>query len=164
MHIKRTWSCDFLFEETFSKLEKRIRTRTRFKKNSTNSHKPPSTDGFGRKPNYKKVCANRLIAKQVASLGHKGHPLQFEKRLRPYDYLFSSTHCTCCKPSLQHEPVKGNRHSSVMNLPPIQIEVTEHKVEQKECPIAFYPRIPVSLLLSLILYNMVRYKKTWFLI
>ncbi|MGG0040679.1 DUF6444 domain-containing protein, partial [Bacillus tropicus] len=39
-----------LFEETFSKLEKRIQElENRSKKNSTNSHKPPSTDGF-RKP------------------------------------------------------------------------------------------------------------------
>jgi len=36
-----------LFEETFSKLEKRIQELEHAsKKNSTNSHKPPSTDCF----------------------------------------------------------------------------------------------------------------------
>ncbi|OTZ83695.1 transposase, partial [Bacillus thuringiensis serovar tohokuensis] len=44
------------------------------------------------------------------------------------------THCTCCHTSLKHEPVKGYRIRQVYDLPPIQIEVTEHKVAQKECP------------------------------
>ena len=69
MHIKGPEAVISLFEETFSKLEKRIQELEHASKNSTNSHKPPSTDGL-RKP-ITKVCANRLIVKQV--LGHKGH-------------------------------------------------------------------------------------------
>ncbi|MDP1460172.1 hypothetical protein Q8G37_28305 [Bacillus wiedmannii] len=37
----------------------------------------------------------------------------------------------CCHTSLKHEPVKGYRIRQVYDLPPILIEVTEHKVEQK---------------------------------
>ncbi|MCQ6307702.1 IS66 family transposase zinc-finger binding domain-containing protein, partial [Bacillus cereus] len=44
------------------------------------------------------------------------------------------THCTCCNTSLHQEPVKGYPIRQVYDLPPIQIEVTEHKVEKKECP------------------------------
>ena len=65
MHIKGPEAVISLFEETFSKLEKRIQELEHASKNSTNSHKPPSTDGL-RKP-ITKVCANRLIVKQVAS-------------------------------------------------------------------------------------------------
>ncbi|MHB0801921.1 hypothetical protein PVK73_20375 [Bacillus thuringiensis] len=35
-----------LFEETFSKLEQRIQELENASKNSTNNHKPPSTDGL----------------------------------------------------------------------------------------------------------------------
>ncbi|MES5943795.1 MULTISPECIES: IS66 family transposase zinc-finger binding domain-containing protein [unclassified Bacillus cereus group] len=47
---------------------------------------------------------------------------------------YSPTHCTCCNTSLHHEPVIGYRIRQVYDLPPIQIEVTVHKVAQKECP------------------------------
>ncbi|MEB9696590.1 IS66 family transposase zinc-finger binding domain-containing protein [Bacillus cereus] len=52
--------------------------------------------------------------------------------------------------------MKGYRIRQVYDLPPIQIEVTEHKVEQKECPLAILSKNPRFLLLSLVLYNMVR--------
>ena len=62
-----------LFEETFSKLEKRIQELEHASKNSTNSHKPPSTDGL-RKPITKSLRkpSNRQTGGQ---LGHKGHTL-----------------------------------------------------------------------------------------
>nr|WP_257206465.1 IS66 family transposase zinc-finger binding domain-containing protein [Bacillus thuringiensis] len=47
---------------------------------------------------------------------------------------YSLTHCTCCHTSLNQAPVTGYRIRQVYDLPPIQIEVTEHKVVQKECP------------------------------
>ena len=56
--------------------------------------------------------------------------------------------------------MKGYRIRQVYDLPPIQIEVTEHKVEQKNAHIAILSKNPSFLLLSLILYNMVEYKKT----
>ena len=55
--------------------------------------------------------------------------------------------------------MKGYRIRQVYDLPPIQIEVTEHKVEQKNAHIAILSKNPSFLLLSLILYNMVEYKR-----
>ncbi|MGG0324973.1 DUF6444 domain-containing protein, partial [Bacillus mycoides] len=121
-----------LFEETFSKLEKRIQELERAsKKNSTNSHKPPSTDGL-RKPITKSLrkSSQRSTGGQ---LGHKGHTLHLT--MTPdHTITYSPTHCTCCNTSLHHEPVTGYRIRQVYDLPPIQIEVTEHQVAQKECP------------------------------
>ncbi|ECL9256591.1 IS66 family transposase, partial [Campylobacter jejuni] len=121
-----------LFEETFSKLEKRIQElENASKKNSKNSHKPPSTDGLGkpvtkslRKPSHRQTGGQ---------LGHKGHTLGLTAT-PDHTITHSPTYCTCCHTSLNHEPVKGYRIRQVYDLPPIQIEVTEHKVEQKECP------------------------------
>ncbi|MHB0803587.1 IS66 family transposase, partial [Bacillus thuringiensis] len=66
-------------------------------------------------------------------MGHKGHTLHLTTT-PDHTITNSPTHCTCCNTSLHHEPVKGYRIRQVYDLPPIQIEVTEHKVEQKECP------------------------------
>ncbi|WP_423231266.1 IS66 family transposase, partial [Bacillus thuringiensis] len=101
------------------------------KKNSTNSHKPPSTDGF-RKPITKSL--RKSSQRQTGGqLGHKGHTLHLTTT-PDHTITYFPTHCTCCHTSLKHEPVKGYRIRQVYDLPPIQIEVTEHKVAQKECP------------------------------
>nr|WP_242475758.1 IS66 family transposase zinc-finger binding domain-containing protein [Bacillus cereus group sp. N6] len=47
---------------------------------------------------------------------------------------FSPAYCTCCNTSLEYEPIKRYRIRQVYDLSPIQIEVMEHKVEQKEFP------------------------------
>ncbi|MEK4503813.1 IS66 family transposase [Bacillus sp. FSL R12-0069] len=66
-------------------------------------------------------------------LGHKGHTLGLTAT-PDHTITYSPTYCTCCHTSLDHELVKGYRIRQVYDLPPIQIEVTEHRVEQKECP------------------------------
>ncbi|MES5938267.1 MULTISPECIES: IS66 family transposase [unclassified Bacillus cereus group] len=126
--------CDFVhqLESQIQNLKERIEElENRSKKNSTNSHKPPSTDGF-RKPITKSL--RKSSQRQTGGqLGHKGHTLGLTAT-PDHTITYSPTYCTCCYTSLDHEPVKGYRIRQVYDLPPIQIEVTEHKVEQKECP------------------------------
>ncbi|OOR03920.1 transposase [Bacillus cereus] len=126
--------CDLVhhLEKQIQDLKGRIdELENRSKKNSTNSHKPPSTDGL-RKPVTKSLrkSSHRQTGGQ---LGHKGHTLSL-KTTPDHTITYSPTHCTCCHTSLAYEPVKGYRIRQVYDLPPIQVEVTEHKVEQKECP------------------------------
>ncbi|MGR5979034.1 DUF6444 domain-containing protein [Bacillus cereus] len=131
-------------ESQIQNLKERIEElENRSKKNSTNSHKPPSTDGF-RKPITKSL--RKSSQRQTGGqLGHKGHTLHLTTT-PDHMITYSPTHCICCHTSLKHEPVKGYRIRQVYDLPPILIEVTEHKVEQKRVPtLPFYPRIPVSL-------------------
>ncbi|WP_429690955.1 IS66 family transposase [Bacillus mycoides] len=126
--------CDFVhhLENQIQDLKGRIeKLENHSKKNSTNSHKPPSTDGLCkpvtkslRKPSHRPICGQ---------LGHKGHTLCLATNPN-HTITHSLTYCTCCHASLNHEPVKGYRIRQVYDLPPIQIEVTEQKVEQKECP------------------------------
>ena len=87
-----------LFEETFSKLEKRIQELENCsKKNSKNSHKPPSTDGL-RKPVTKSLRkpSHRQTGGQ---LGHKGHTLHLTTT-PDHTLTYSPTHCICCNTSL----------------------------------------------------------------
>ena len=80
-----------LFEETFSKLEKRIQELENCsKKNSKNSHKPPSTDGL-RKP-VKKSYANRLIVNRWP-VGPQRTYTSFNNDSRKYPYVFSYSLC-----------------------------------------------------------------------
>ncbi|MGG0261905.1 transposase [Bacillus mycoides] len=126
--------CDLVhqLESQMQNLKERIELlENRSKKNSTNSHKPPSTDGL-RKPITKSL--RKSSQRQTGGqLGHKGHTL-YLTTTPDHTITYSPTHCTCCDMSLKHEPVKGYRIRQVYDLPPILIEVTEHKVEQKECP------------------------------
>nr|WP_257148793.1 IS66 family transposase zinc-finger binding domain-containing protein [Bacillus thuringiensis] len=114
---------------TFKRAYRSIRKS--FKKNSTNSHKPPSTDGL-RKPITKSLhkSSQRPTGGQ---LGHKGYTLHLTTT-PDHMITYSPMHCTCCNTSLNHESVTGYRIRQVYDLPPIQIEVTEHTVEQKEWP------------------------------
>ncbi|WP_305927808.1 IS66 family transposase [Bacillus mycoides] len=121
-----------LFEETFRKLEMRIQElENRSKKNSKNSHKPPSTDGFCkpaitslRKPSHRQTGGQ---------LGHKGHTLRFTET-PDHIVVHPLTTCSHCQTSLEQEATAGYRIRQVYDLPPIQLEVTQHEVEQKECP------------------------------
>ncbi|MED2934346.1 transposase [Bacillus wiedmannii] len=119
-------------ENQIQELKERIQTlENRSKKNSTNSHKPPSTDGL-RKPVTKSL--RKLSHRQTGGqLGHQGHTLSLVTNPN-HTITYSPAYCTCCNTSLECEPVKRYRIRQVYDLPPIQIEVTEHKVEQKECP------------------------------
>ncbi|WP_257205565.1 IS66 family transposase zinc-finger binding domain-containing protein [Bacillus cereus] len=100
-------------------------------KNSKNSHKPPSTDG-SRKPVTRRL--RKSSQRQTGGqLDHKSHALDLTSTL-DHVITYSLTHCTCCNGSLNHEPVTGYRIHQVYDLPSIQIEVTEHKVERKKCP------------------------------
>ncbi|MGG0261517.1 DUF6444 domain-containing protein [Bacillus mycoides] len=77
-----------LFEETFSKLERRIEElENASKKNSTNSHKPPSTDGL-HKPVTKSLRKPSNPSNRWP-VGPQGAYSWFDNDSRTYDYLFS---------------------------------------------------------------------------
>jgi hypothetical protein len=72
------------------------------KKNSKNSHKPPSTDEFHKpKPKSLRPKTNR---KPGGQLGHVGHTLQ---RVEHPDHIVihSVTDCSSCGSSFAHVPV-----------------------------------------------------------
>ncbi len=109
--------------------------RGKLAKNSQNSSKPPSTDGY-KKPKPKSL--RKPSGKQ--SGGQKGHSGARLQRVDPmprqwpdHTIIHSVAHCQECGPSLQQSPVTGRRSRQVIDLPPLKLEVTEHQVELKEC-------------------------------
>ncbi len=105
--------------------------RGKLAKNSQNSSKPPSTDGY-KKPKPKSL--RKSSGKK--SGGQQGHTGTRLERVEQPDHtiIHPITNCQECGHSLKQSPATGHRRRQVIDLPPLKLEVTEHQVELKSCP------------------------------
>ena len=114
-------------------LEQRIEDlELQLAQNSRNSSKPPSSDGL-KKPKTKSL-RKRSKRKPGGQQGHVGHTLmQVENPDNIQLHTLEETHCQRCGESLENTKSAGVEKRQVFELPPIQIEVTEHQAEVKHC-------------------------------
>lgn len=118
-------------EEKLGKLEERIEAlEGKDKKNSSNSSKPPSGDGFGKKTKSLRTKSQKKTGGQI---DHPGSTLEWST-----DVDVVSEHkveqCHECGTSLAIEPVQTVWARQVYDIPPIELKVHEHRVEVKNCP------------------------------
>ncbi len=116
-------------QEDILELKKRIKAlEDRLSQNSTNSSRPPSTDW----PTKKRSLRKKTGRSPGGQKGHKGHNL---KMVETPDSIIVHSVATCsgCGRSLKEEPARY-RKRQVFDLPPIEVEVTEHRTEEKRCP------------------------------
>jgi transposase len=113
-------------ETRFQELEHRLR------KDSHNSHKPPSSDGFarGKKPKSLRGKSGK------PSGGQPGHPgqtlLPVEK---PDEFcLHAPSACAHCGTSLEAVVPCATERRQVFDLPKLSLLVTEHEAQTKRCP------------------------------
>jgi transposase len=99
-------------------------------KDSHNSSKPPSSDGFNKQ---KTQSLRRSTSRQTG--GQKGHPGQTLKKVDKPNHVIVHrvTGDCCCGASLTNQQVDDYEARQVFDLPPIIIEVTEHRAEIKTC-------------------------------
>lgn len=120
-----------LFDELVALRAEVQELRGKLAKNSQNSSKPPSTDGY-KKPKPKSL-RQPSGKKSGGQTGHKGARLE---RVEQPDHtiIHPVVNCQECGHSLKQSPTSGHRSRQVIDLPPLKLEVTEHQVELKECP------------------------------
>ena len=120
-----------LFEDTFGVLIERLQQlEDQLAKNSRNSGKPPSSDGY-EKPAPKSL-RKRHRRKSGGQVGHRGETL--EMVVKPdHVEVHAVQVCAHCGTSLKREKVIGYEKRQVFDLPKVQIQVTEHRVEIKDC-------------------------------
>ena len=110
--------------------------KDRLSLNSSNSSKPPSTDGLAKQA--PKSLRKKTGRKPGGQPGHPGRTLELVAK-RDHIIPHKLDHCTCgqCQGrSLGHEPVLDYAKRQVFELPQKPLEVTEHQAEIKRCPVS----------------------------
>lgn len=122
-----------LFFETLGRLAERLQNlEDQLAKNSRNSGKPPSSDGYDQGAPRPKSLRKRSRRK---SGGQRGHPGETLKVVEKPDFIkVHRVHaCQHCGQSLQRRKAMGHERRQVYDLPKVQMKVTEHRAEIKTC-------------------------------
>lgn len=120
-----------LFQDTIVILAERIRKlEDQLAKNSRNSGKPPSSDGFD-KPAPRSL-RKRSRKRSGGQKGHVGYKLEMVKKP---DHIkkYKVSQCAHCQKSLKRQKVERIEKRQVFDLPKVQMEVTEHQAQVKRC-------------------------------
>lgn len=120
-----------LQEAKIRQLEKRLeKLEAQLAKNSTNSSKPPSSDGF-KKPKPKSL-REKGKRKSGGQSGHKGKTLEMVSK--PDEIIHHKLSiCSNCQSDVSNSGIVSVVKRQVFDLPPMQLEVTEHQAEVKVC-------------------------------
>lgn len=131
--ITLLWEQNQLLRQKVAQLEARVKQlEDQIAKNSHNSSKPPSSDGYNKpKPNPKsrREKGNRNRG------GQKGHSGTTLKRVKTPDHIVdhAALNCGQCGSGLKRAKEIGFDTRQVFDIPLLKINVTEHRSHKKCC-------------------------------
>jgi len=115
-------------ENTLLKAEN-TELKVRLNSNSSNSSKPPSSDGYKKKPALPKP----ILGKQGGQTGHKGQTL---KQIKDPDKIIKCMPGECsCGHEFKNAEFVLSETRQVFDLPQPRLEVTEYQIHKTTCPI-----------------------------
>ena len=99
--------------------------------NSQNSHKPPSSDGL------KRIIKNNREKGEKKTGGQQGHPGTTLEMVETPDKIIEHkvTNCAYCGTGLGEIAAIKYYRRQVFDLPAVQVQVTEHRIDVKKCPV-----------------------------
>lgn len=113
------------------KLESRVsELEGRLSKNSRNSSNPPAGDGFGKRRQSLRTKSERQSGGQPE---HPGQTLDWSSEVNQV-VEHRVDQCEGCGALLEQEPVQALYARQVHDIPPVLLQVTEHRGEVKCCP------------------------------
>ena len=99
-------------------------------KDSHNSSLPPSSDRFVRPP---KSLRQKSGKKAGGQQGHRGHHLD-QVEVPDQVIIHEVACCEQCQLNLRDIPARFPERRQVVDLPLLRVFVSEHRVEEKQCP------------------------------
>ena len=106
--------------------------QARLEKNSRNSSKPPSSEGYN-KPKRTESLRKSGQRPTGGQPGHEGHTLKRSEHPE-HTEIHPVVACSQCGLSLDNVDVTADEERQVFDIPSIRIEVTAHRAEIKTCP------------------------------
>ena len=123
-----------LLEEENQALREKIAVlERRLGLNSQTSSKPPSSDGLKKKPRTRSL-RKKSGRKSGGQKGNKGYTLEAVENPDKIVQHLAPESCEKCGSDLSSQQVIRVIKRQVFDVPPPQIEVTEHQVLVKKCP------------------------------
>lgn len=106
--------------------------RAKLKLNSTNSSKPPPSDGYGKPAPKSRRRSGKKPGKQPGTPGKNLAQIQDPDAI--VDHVPDRCErCERCGNSLGAAPVTGVIRRQVFELPPVKVVLTKHRVERRKC-------------------------------
>ena len=118
-------------ESTIQQLQARVcNLEARLAKDSSNSSKPPSSDGLKRKPKSQRGKSDKKSGGQQGRVGKGLSQVENPDLIVTH----APTSCQGCGSSLNEVNGSCVERRQVFEIPQPKVEVTEHRVEEKKCP------------------------------
>ena len=109
-------------KERIAELESRLNS------NSNNSSKPPSSDGYRKKPALPKLKKG----KQGVQKGHKGRTLQQVEN--PDETIYCDPDYCDCGHTFSEDELVFSEARQVFDIPKPKLEITEYQIYKAKCP------------------------------